>query len=60
MKEQLRKSKDAKLFGVCGGLAEYLNIDPTLVRLATVIASIFSGVGIVAYIAGAILIPKAE
>ena len=59
MKEQLRKSKDAKLFGVCGGLAEYLNIDPTLVRLATVIASIFSGVGIVAYIAGAILIPKA-
>ena len=60
MKEQLRKSKDAKLFGVCGGVAEYLNIDPTLVRLTTVIASIFSGVGVVAYIAGAILMPKAE
>lgn len=60
MKEQLRKSKDAKLFGVCGGVAEWLKVDPTIIRITTIVTTIFSGVGIVAYIAGAILMPKAE
>lgn len=56
----LRKSKNKKLFGVCGGFAEYLNVDPTALRIGTIIVSIFSGLGIVAYIAGAILMPDAE
>ena len=54
------RSKDAKLLGVCGGVAEWLKVDPTVIRIATVVISLFSGIGIVAYIAGAILMPKAE
>ena len=59
-KNILRKSKDRKLCGVCAGVAEYLKIDPTVFRIATVVISLFSGLGIVAYIAGAILMPDAE
>lgn len=43
--------------GVCGGIAEYFDIDPTLVRLLFVIA-IFSGVSLLAYIIAVIIIPK--
>jgi len=43
--------------GVCGGLAEYLNVDPTLVRLATVLIACMAGSGILAYIIAAIIIP---
>ena len=46
------------LCGVCGGIAEYFNIDPTLVRLAWVILTCFGGAGIWAYIIAAIIIPK--
>lgn len=60
MNEILRKSKNKKLFGVCGGFAEYLKVDPTAIRIATIVISIFSGLGIVTYIAGAILMPDAE
>lgn len=60
MKEKLMRSKDAKLLGVCGGVAEWLKVDPTVIRIATVVVSLFSGIGIIAYIAGAILMPKPE
>ena len=60
MNEILRKSKNKKLFGVCGGFAEYLKVAPTAIRIATIVISIFSGLGIVTYIAGAILMPDAE
>lgn len=40
------------LCGVCGGIAEYFDIDPTLVRLAWVILTCFGGAGIWAYIIG--------
>lgn len=56
----LRKSKERKLCGVCGGFAEYINVDPTVLRIGTIIISIFSGLGIVAYIVGAILMPDTE
>ena len=47
------------LTGVCGGIAEYFNIDPTLVRLAWVIFTCASfGAGVVAYIVASIVIPK--
>jgi phage shock protein PspC (stress-responsive transcriptional regulator) len=59
-KNKLTKSKDAKLLGVCGGIAEWLGVDPTVVRIATVVVSLFSGIGIVAYIIGALLMPKEE
>ncbi|BFL45791.1 PspC domain-containing protein [Lactonifactor longoviformis] len=57
-KRLYRSSANYMLCGVCGGIAEYFNIDPTLVRLAWVILSCFGGSGIVAYIVAAIIIPK--
>ncbi len=47
------------LAGVCGGLAEYLDTDPTFIRLAWVIVTIITGVvpGVIAYIVATIIIP---
>lgn len=56
---RLHKSTTNKFIcGVCGGIGEYLNVDPTLVRLAWVIFSMFGGSGILAYIIAAIIIPN--
>ena len=58
MDKKLYKSKtDKKLCGVCGGLAEYLDVDPTIVRLIVVVATFFAGSGILAYIAAALIMP---
>ena len=58
MEKKLYKSAvDKKLCGVCGGLAEYLNVDSTLVRLVLVLAVLFAGSGILAYIIAAIIMP---
>jgi phage shock protein C len=58
-KRLYRSSTNYMLCGVCGGIAEYFNIDPTLVRLAWVILSVFGmGSGIFAYIVAAIIIPR--
>jgi phage shock protein C len=58
--KRLHKSRDKKLSGVCGGVAEYFNIDPTIIRLVYAIATLctFGGVGIVAYIICALVIPE--
>lgn len=57
-KKLYRSRTDRVFFGVCGGLAEYFDIDVTLVRLVAVIISIWGGVGVVAYIIGALVIPE--
>jgi len=58
MYKQLRRSRKNKMIaGVCGGFAEFFNIDPTIVRLIWVIVSI-SGAGLVAYIVAAIIMPE--
>ena len=58
MEKKLYKSRtDKKLCGVCGGLAEYLNIDATIVRLILAFAILFAGTGILAYIVAALVIP---
>ena len=44
--------------GVCGGIAEYFGLDPSLVRLAWIIFSAMGGSGIPAYILAAIVIPR--
>ena len=56
-KKLYRSLTDKKLAGVCGGLAEYFGIDSTLVRLLLVLAVLFAGVGILAYIIAAIVMP---
>ena len=58
MKRKLYKSsKNKKLAGVCGGLAEYLNIDVTVLLLICAILSLFYGSGIIIYIICALVIP---
>lgn len=57
-KRLYRSSTNYMICGVCGGIGEYFNIDPTLVRLAWVIFSFMGGFGILAYIIASIIIPK--
>ena len=61
MQKKLYKTEgaDKKLCGVCGGVAEYLDIDPTLVRLGWALLTLFSlGLGFWGYIICALIIPK--
>lgn len=56
--KKLYKSRiDKKLFGVCGGIAEFFNIDSTIVRLLTIVLCCIGGTGVVIYIAAALLMP---
>lgn len=57
-KKLYRSVTDKMLGGVCGGLAEYFDIDPVIVRLIFVLAVIFGGSGILAYIILWIIIPQ--
>ncbi|MDP2362701.1 MAG: PspC domain-containing protein [Ignavibacteria bacterium] len=57
-KKLYRSITDKMLAGVCGGLAEYFSIDPVIVRLIFVLAVIFGGSGILAYIILWIIIPE--
>ena len=57
--KRLYKSRnEKKLAGVCGGIAEYFDTDPTLIRLLWVIFSQAGGCGILAYIIAAIIMPN--
>ena len=55
---RLEKKDGAKLAGVSGGLAEYFNVDPSLMRLITVALCLCASVGLWLYIAAAIILPK--
>ena len=53
-----RSNREKMLCGVCGGIAEYFAVDPTLIRLLWVAACMFScGTGLLAYLAAAVIIP---
>lgn len=54
-KRLYRIEEGKKICGVCGGLAEYFNIDPTVIRLAWAVVSLFAGAGIIAYIVAALV-----
>ena len=59
MYKRLYKIDQGKMVdGVCGGIAEYFNIDPTLVRLAWILFSAMGGSGILAYIICAVIMPR--
>ena len=58
MDKRLYRIEEGKMLcGVCGGIAEYFHIDPTLVRLGFVLIGCMAGGGILAYIAAAIIMP---
>lgn len=59
MAKKLKKSGKNKIIaGVCGGVAEYFKIDPTIVRLILVIVALFKGVGVLLYVIAAIVMPS--
>lgn len=59
MKKRLYKiDQGKKLDGVCGGIAEYLDIDPTIIRLLWILFTACAGNGIIAYIIAAIVMPR--
>ena len=59
-KKLYRSKTDRKFLGVCGGLAEYFGIDATVLRLILVLAVVFAGVGIIAYLVAALVIPEKQ
>ena len=58
-KQLTRSETDRKIAGVCGGLAEYFGLDPTLVRVGAVVAALM-GWGLLAYIVMWIVVPKSS
>ncbi|MBR2256617.1 MAG: PspC domain-containing protein [Blautia sp.] len=60
MKKLYRSQNDKMILGVCGGIAEYFEIDPVLVRLGFVLVTMAGGSGILAYIIAAVVIPQRE
>lgn len=56
-KKLYKNSTDKKIAGVCGGIAEYFNIDSTLVRLGWVVFCALGGSGLLAYIIAALVMP---
>ena len=58
MKKLYRSSTQKMVAGVCGGIAEYFGIDPTLVRLGFVALSFMFGGGLLVYLIASIVIPS--
>lgn len=60
MKRLYKSTKDKKIEGVCGGLADYFNLDSTLVRVAFAALVLFTGVfpGVILYVVLAVIMPK--
>jgi len=57
--KRLYKIENGKMVcGVCGGIAEYFNIDPSLVRIGWVLLTFAAGTGLLAYIVAAIILPE--
>ncbi len=59
MKKRLYRSRrDVMIAGVCGGIAEYFDVDPTIVRLIAVVLILGWGSGLLAYLIAVLIIPK--
>jgi phage shock protein C len=61
VQKKLMRSRDAKIGGVCGGLAEYLDVDPTVVRLVWCLVAFFTGIvpGLIVYLVMWMVLPPA-
>ncbi len=58
VKRLYRSTKDRMLGGVCGGIADYFQVDPTLVRLAWILLTLAWGAGLILYIIAWIIVPE--
>jgi phage shock protein C len=57
-KKLYRSKKNRKIAGICGGIAEYFDIDPTIIRLIALILVLSAGGGIIVYLIGWIIVPE--
>ena len=59
MTKLVKSTYDRKIAGVCGGIAEYMHVDPTVVRVAYAVISLLSGAipGVIVYILLAVIMP---
>jgi phage shock protein C len=60
MQKRLVKGTDRKIFGVCSGLGDYFDIDPTLIRVLFLVAFIVFGTGLLIYLILALVMPNPE
>ena len=58
MRRIYRVEEDKVVDGVCGGIAEYFDIDPVIVRIVFLLSTLFTGVGLFAYIICALAFPE--
>ncbi len=57
--KRLYRTKDEKMIaGVCGGIAKYFQVDPSLVRIAVVLLCMYAGTGLLVYLIAAFIIPE--
>ena len=59
-KKLTRSRTDRKLAGVCGGIAEFFDVDVTVIRILWVLATFWGGSGLLAYIICALLMPEGD
>ncbi|BBF41885.1 PspC domain protein [Lachnospiraceae bacterium KM106-2] len=57
-KKLYKSREDRKISGVCGGIAEYFNVDPTIIRLVAVLFAFCAFSGVIFYIIAAIIMPE--
>ena len=61
VRKRLYKSRNNKMiWGVCAGIADYFNIDPSIVRVLWAVLALAAGTGVLAYIACAIILPEGD
>lgn len=58
MKKLVKNQDNRIICGVCSGIADYFDMDPTVIRLLWVVFSLLGGSGVIAYIIAAIIIPQ--
>jgi phage shock protein PspC (stress-responsive transcriptional regulator) len=59
-KKLTRSTTDRRLGGVCGGLAEHFDVDPTIVRLLFVLAGLIDGIGVLLYLILWLIVPEEQ
>jgi len=57
-KKLMRSKTDKKLFGVCGGMAKYFDLDPTILRIIWLVLILCAGTGLILYLVCALLMPE--
>lgn len=57
-KRLTKDKKNGMIFGVCSGLGRYTGIDPVIVRMGFVLATLFGGGGLIVYVIAALIMPK--